>query len=178
MKNLLKWCILSNFLKKILEIFRNLIKFSTIFVFRPNARKINASHVKCFEKYAKIIHFRNFLKKILVVFRNLTQNFLTVCVFRPNAQKFNAWSVNFFENMQKMHFRNFLKDLFPKFSKVFPPETNSGYAYSCSKFIFCKKISKNWTYFAYSLDFVEKLFYKFNFYGLSQKSREIFDAFY
>ena len=51
--------------------------------------------VKCFEKYAKIMHFCNFLKKIF-------SKFPTNCVFRANARKINEWLVEFFEKYAKI----------------------------------------------------------------------------
>ena len=72
-----------------------------------------------------------------------------------------------------------LKSLKEKIFLYFGPEVVSLLLLLCLEEIhFFKKISKNWTYLAYSLDFVEKLFNKFNFYGLPHKSREIFNEFY
>ena len=55
-----------NFYQKFSKFSQN---FSTICVFRPNARKFNSWVVKFFEKYAKIMYFCDFLKKSFENFR-------------------------------------------------------------------------------------------------------------
>ena len=49
--------------------------FPPFCVFRPTAQKPNASFVKLFEKYAKIMHFRNFIKKRFEIIRKFTNQF-------------------------------------------------------------------------------------------------------
>ena len=76
-----------------------------------------------FSKNSLKFHFSiEFSSKI----SKFSQIFPIICVFRPNAQKSNAWFVTFFEKYAKiMHFRNFRKKLFSKFSKSVPPSKKS-----------------------------------------------------
>ena len=58
LKNMLKYCIFSNFLKRNFEKFRKFSQTSpTNCVFGQTAQKFNAWIANFFEKYAKIMHF-------------------------------------------------------------------------------------------------------------------------
>ena len=80
-----------HFSKIFKEVFENFRKFSqnfpTNWVFRPNARKIDAGFVKFFEKYAKIMNFSKICKEVVENFRKFSQDFPTICVFVHTREK-------------------------------------------------------------------------------------------
>ena len=99
------WNFLKSFLKNLSKIFENFSKtFENlqIFVFRPNARKLNALFLKNFEKYPQIIHVCNFLKTFFKKFVTNFRKFPNLFVFSPNALKLNAWLVKIFEKYAKI----------------------------------------------------------------------------
>ena len=92
--------------------------FQIICVFGPNARTGNAWFVNSFYHMPKSCSFGNFLKRLFEKLRNFSQSFQKSVFFVQTRKKFNALFAKFFEKYAKiMHFCNFLRKFFWKFSE-------------------------------------------------------------
>ena len=112
--------------------FQNFRKiFSTICVFRPNARNLHGGPLKYFEKYDKIIHFWNVLKiffeKSVQKFRkfaksclNFLENVIHLCFSFKRAKHERKFLTNFEKYDKTIHFLQFSEDIFSQIFESCP----------------------------------------------------------